>query len=1124
VTIGSNGDRATFPDRAKAVTSFAVRIAVGYAALSAVWIVVTDQALARFVHNPTAVAWLATLKGWLFVAASTVGLLLLVRRGVARLAERDAELVSVLDEADDAIALLDPDGRPVYSNAAARRLSAATASGDGVGHRVPVAGAAHGEWVGAVAKAASTPAGPARREVSIRLPSGDIAEVEVTTQRLRDGACLSIGRDLSEMRRVQRDLATALGAHNEQLEAERKYWRAAIEGIADEVWMADADGCMTMVDLRTDARGPLPEFTRRRPDELLEQVRVLEIDGTPRPRERSPLLRALAGETVRGEEIHVYPGAVERRYRQFSATPMRDGAGHITGAVSIVRDVTEAKRTLVALRESELRLSYALEATEEGVWDWVISSDVVRHNAQWCRILGLDERFLEHPLAFFAGLIHPDDRPAVMARVDRAVKSGEPYLSRHRLRHAGGAYMLVLDRGRVVEHGDDGIGTRMVGSFSDVTASERISAELELHRHHLEELVSERSRQVEVLNAELSRRAAEAEAANRAKSAFLANMSHEIRTPMNAIIGLTHLMKRDAVAPELVARIEKISDAADHLLTIINDILDISKIEAGKLSLVLGDVSLREVVDAVAALIADQARRKQMEVVLETDPAIPERVRGDATRIKQALLNYAVNAVKFTERGQVRIRLGLVELADVDCVVRFEVEDTGIGIEPSKLALLWDPFEQADASTTRRYGGTGLGLAITRSLAAMMGGETGVDSLSGVGSRFWFTARLGRDTVEPGVAVAPVADPADSFEESRLRRDHRGARVLLAEDNPINQEVASELLLAVGLDVDIADDGEVAVARAKAKRYDVVLLDVQMPVMDGLKAAVAIRSIPGYEATPILAMTANVFGDDRAACLAVGMNDHVGKPVDPAVLYRALLKWLPPAAPGGAGADGGRAIPDATRDQDEYPTAPIDLATALKYARGDRETFLRRLDRFLANYSNSPAEIRSALAEGRRPDAARSAHSIKGSAAFVGALRLMSAAGALEANLSSDREMDGRDPLIAALERELVAVARAERALVPSSGVERRPERATGASVDPETLRKTLIEIERWLATDDVRVAQVAQEQGQTLIDGLGAEGANLLDLIESFDYPAALVAVRRALGDAHGHVNAEAL
>ncbi|MBI1395766.1 MAG: PAS domain-containing protein [Betaproteobacteria bacterium] len=748
-----------------------------------------------------------------------------------------------------------------------------------------------------------------------------------------------------------------------------------------------------------------------------------------------------------------------------------------------------------------------------------------------------------------------------------------------------------------------------------------------------------RDHQIMALHEELERRAAEAEAANRAKSAFLANMSHEIRTPMNAIIGLTHLMSRAARDPGQKDKLAKIADAAKHLLSIINDILDISKIEAGKLELEHTDVDVESVMNGICTLVAERAESKGLELVVDTDPALLRPLRGDPTRLRQVLLNYASNAVKFTNEGSVVIRSRVTSASDTALTVRFEVEDTGIGVPSEARQRLFGAFEQADNSTTRRYGGTGLGLAINRRLAQLMGGDVGVDSTAGQGSTFWFTARLDIDGVEPlpdlsralageralvvaraaavreafasmlgrlgaevetspsadtamtsrdagfdiilvdqreaepcadacrnclaeqregrrvrafvlsrfsgrgnadfarslgfdGVLTRPVglsvlldrlagqpvtgarfgAGAATSGVEESLRLRAAGARVLLAEDNPINQEVAVHLLQGVGLAVDVVENGAQAVDLARTGRHALVLMDMQMPVMDGLAATRAIRAFASGAQLPIIAMTANAFDEDRNECIAAGMDDHLGKPVDPETFYTLLLKWLPGSPDAGAVSPdaGNLAAPAEPHPAGSAPSATlpdlpgIDVALGLKYARGAHDTFVRRLLKFAGSEMTDIARFATLRAAGQSEDARRWAHSLKGSAGFVGATRIQQLAADLERAVA-DADAPGTevDAAVTALTLELDALIGAARTLRDTT-----PPPSAAATVVDETLR----DLERLLGQDDMRANELVRDSRDILRAALGEQALALERQVASFEYMAALGTLRAIL------------
>lgn len=378
------------------------------------------------------------------------------------------------------------------------------------------------------------------------------------------------------------------------------------------------------------------------------------------------------------------------------------------------------------------------------------------------------------------------------------------------------------------------------------------------------------------------------ESASRAKTEFLANMSHEIRTPLNAIIGLTHLLRKSSRDQFQIHRLDQIDNSSRHLLSIVNDILDLSRIEAGRMSLSRSDFNLSSLIDTVTSLISVQARERGLEILVDLG-TVPQVLRGDSVRLRQALLNYASNAVKFTSSGHVAIRASVVNQTDAGILICFEVSDTGPGISESDQRRLFQPFEQLSQAANREHTGTGLGLAITRRLADLMHGSAGVRSELGVGSTFWFTAHLELGRGDPADTASESTDQI----ETQLYTDCAGSRILLAEDNQVNQLVATELLQSVGMIVTVAPNGREALELFNKHRYDLVLMDIQMPVMDGLESVREILLQHPNTTTPIIAMTANVFDEGRQEARQAGMVDFIPKPVNPSELYTTLHHWLP---------------------------------------------------------------------------------------------------------------------------------------------------------------------------------------------------------------------------------------
>ncbi|WP_297365347.1 bacteriohemerythrin [Thauera sp.] len=395
----------------------------------------------------------------------------------------------------------------------------------------------------------------------------------------------------------------------------------------------------------------------------------------------------------------------------------------------------------------------------------------------------------------------------------------------------------------------------------------------------------------------LKRAKENAENVSEAKSSFLASMSHEIRTPLAAVLGMSHLMQQEDLPPTQRQRLDVIENAGKHLLSIVNGILDLSKIEAGKFTLDEAPLDLREVVGEAMAMLAHQAEDKGLSLRAEFDlPA--GALLGDATRLRQALVNYLINALKFTAQGGITVRCSASEAGAEAMDLRFVVEDTGPGITPAELRHLFKPFTQGESGAIGEHDGSGLGLAITSRLAELMGGQAGAESEPGRGSRFWFTAHLRKakaDEVEP-----PSSSPLDIRDALAAR--HGGRRVLLAEDDKVNREIARVLLSRGGLVPECAADGEEATALAERSAPALILMDMQMPVLDGIAATRKIRAQDWGREVPIIALTANAFAEDRVRCLEAGMDDFLSKPIMPAVLYAKLLYWLDRRSRGQAGA------------------------------------------------------------------------------------------------------------------------------------------------------------------------------------------------------------------------------
>jgi len=659
-----------------------------------------------------------------------------------------------------------------------------------------------------------------------------------------------------------------------ELEFERTRLKTLVATIPDLVWAKDVDGVYLSCN---------PAFERFFGAREADITGRTDYDFVDRDladffRENDRAAMAAGKPTVNEESLTFAADGYHGRF-ETTKTPMHAPDGRLLGVLGISHDITEIKAAHkeIAERRDQLESMVAARTVELRNANQQLLDTQIAMEAIGIGIHLTDfetARFL-YASQYAAGILGYTPEEMLQLRVmdiDPAVPEAAYAAISEQIRRDGRHQFETLQR---TKDGRD-VPVEMFVYYKEPEAPGG--------RARLISFVTDITRRREAERAlTLAKQAAED--ASRTKSAFLANMSHEIRTPMNGILGMANLLRRDGATAAQAERLDKMDAAAKHLLSIINDILDISKIEAGKLVLEEAPVAVAGLLHNVRSILADGAGAKGLQLLVEADP-LPDNLYGDAVRLQQALLNYASNAVKFTERGSVTLRAVKLEDATDSVLVRFEVRDTGIGIPADVLPRLFTAFEQADNSTTRKYGGTGLGLAITRHLAELMGGEVGIESTPGAGSVFWLTARLAKK--EPHPAAAARLDVTQA--EAAVRRQCQGWRILVVDDEPINREIASLLLTGAGLAVDNAENGREAVDMARSVDYAAILMDMQMPELNGLDATRQIRALPNRGATPIIAMTANAFAEDRARCLEAGMNDFVVKPFDPDTVFAALLR------------------------------------------------------------------------------------------------------------------------------------------------------------------------------------------------------------------------------------------
>lgn len=695
----------------------------------------------------------------------------------------------------------------------------------------------------------------------------------------------------------------------EKLWANRQILESAFASMSDGIFIADVSGHFSEMN---EAFALMHRFKNKAESikNLSEYPLIIDIsrlNGERVPLENWPASKGLRGESGTNEEYRVQRRDTgESWIASYNYAPIRNAESNIKGTVVTARDITLLKATEEAIQSlntelelrveqrtkelqtktselaiAEERLRLAMQATKDGLWDWHIQTGDFYTDATFKRMLGYETQDREdHELSPWVERIHPDDKAMVMPTAMKLLTEVGQFEMEFRIQAKNGQYRWILSRGQTAERDASGTPIRAIGTHLDIT--ERKEAELALQQSE------SRYRELsDTLEQKVEQRTHELTIANAAKTQFLAHMSHELRTPMNAIMGFTQILERENLQPGHLEMVRMIHESGGNLLRIIDDLLDLSKIEAGKLAMSDQPFTLAPLLERFDRVFHRLANEKGLTFTIEIPPTEVGTLLGDSQRLEQILNNLTNNAIKFTEQGRVNVCISTPSMEPDTLWLRFEVSDTGIGIEPHVLPTLFHPFTQGDASINRRFGGTGLGLVISKRIAEAMGGEMGASSQVGRGSTFWLEIPFKRVVINEGESASSPAQP------EQMQPLLSGLRVLAVDDNAINLKMIERVLQLQGAKVNLATDGQQALEklRADADGYDMVLMDVQMPVMDGLSATREIRRDGQLAQLPVVVLTAGVLPEEREAALTAGANDFMTKPLDLKQIKSVLSKY-----------------------------------------------------------------------------------------------------------------------------------------------------------------------------------------------------------------------------------------